>query len=214
MVPCILRHPYIYTYTEWAEIIGQSHGSRVYWDILYIYTYTEWAEIIGQSTWFPCIFGHPMYLYIYWVGRNDRAAIWVPCILRHPIFHTYTEWAEIIGQSHGSHVYWDILYFYAYTRWAEMIGQYNGSHAYWDILYINTYTERAEIIGQSHTSNIYIETPLINIRTDRYIIWCDMDFIKKLINFGNANYITQIRYRTLATEIECFKSFSSLFCIV
>ena len=31
-VPCLLRHLFIYTYAEWTEMIGQSHGSHIYWD--------------------------------------------------------------------------------------------------------------------------------------------------------------------------------------
>ena len=68
-------------YIEWAEIIGYSHGSHVYWDTLNIDR----------------------------VSRNNMAVTLVPCILRHTLY-TYTEWAEIIGQSHGSHLYWDKLY--------------------------------------------------------------------------------------------------------
>ena len=58
--PMYIETPCIYTFTEWAEMVGHSHGSNVYLDTLYIY--------------------------IYWVGRNDRAITWVPCILRHLVY--------------------------------------------------------------------------------------------------------------------------------
>ena len=113
----LYKHIYIYIYTEWVEIIGQSYESHVNWDTLFIY--------------------------IYWPSRNNRAITWIPCKLRHPIYiytYTYTEWAEIIGQSYGPHVYWD--YLYTYTKWAEIKGQSYGSHAYWDPIYIHILSEK------------------------------------------------------------------------
>ena len=37
-----IETPSIYTFTEWAEIIEQSHGSHVYWDTQYISIY--WVD--------------------------------------------------------------------------------------------------------------------------------------------------------------------------
>ena len=36
MGPMYIETPSIYTFTEWTEIIGLSHGSHVYWDTMYI----------------------------------------------------------------------------------------------------------------------------------------------------------------------------------
>ena len=56
--------PGIYTFTEWAEIIGQSHGFLVYWDTWYIYTFPEWAEIIGQTHGSLVYWSHPVYMHV------------------------------------------------------------------------------------------------------------------------------------------------------
>ena len=94
---------------------------RKHWDwrliVIIVYYFQIWNKkehnIIISSRVISSYMG-PMlieilYLYTYWVGRNNRAVTWVPCRLRHSIY-PHIEWAEIIGQSHGSHVDWDTLF--------------------------------------------------------------------------------------------------------
>ena len=145
-VPCILRNLiYIYTITEWAEIIRQSYGSHVYWETLYIYIYTKWAEIIGLShgshVYWDILYIHIyIYIYIYTEWTEIIGQSYVSCISRHPIYMHLLNEQKKIGQSYGSYVYWNTLYIYIYiyTGWAEIIGGHMGP-MYIEILYIYIY---------------------------------------------------------------------------
>ena len=63
MGPMYIETPY--TYTEWAEIIGQSHGTHVYWDTLPKSALTPSDEVFGSNTTVVLLFFFAFFLALY-----------------------------------------------------------------------------------------------------------------------------------------------------
>ena len=145
MGPIYIETPYIYTYTEWAEIIGQSHGSHVYWDTLVGRVFANGPGDLGSIP--DCVLPKTLKMVLDTSLLNTQQyKVHIKGKVEHsresvapsptPWCSSYWKGSLLVALNHSRQLY---FYIYTYTEWAEIIGQSHGSHVYWDTLYIYIY---------------------------------------------------------------------------